>query len=56
MLQIAEHDVEGDGRPCMTQMRVAIDCWTADVHADIRGMKGFEALFLTGERIVDNQF
>ena len=33
MLQVAEQKVEGDGRPRMSKMCVAIDRWSADVHA-----------------------
>ena len=56
MLQIAEHHVEGDGRACVAQMWVAINGRAADIHSNVRSVEGFEALFLSSERIIDNEF
>ena len=55
MTQVAEHDIKGDGRPRMSQMWVSIDGGTAYIHAHIGGMEGFERLFSSGERIVDQK-
>ena len=56
VLQVAEHQVEGDGGTGMAQMGVAIDGGTTDIHTDIGGMERFEALLLTRQRIVNNKF
>ena len=55
MLQVAEHQVEGDGRAGMTQMGVAIDSGAADIHAHIRSMQRLKALFLARQGIIDYQ-
>ncbi len=55
MLQIAEQEVERDGRPGMTQMRVAIDRRPADIQPHLRGMQGFEQLLAPVQRIVKHQ-
>ena len=54
MFQIAEQQVEGDGRTGMTQMGVAIDGGTANIHANIGGVERFEALFLSCQCIVND--
>ena len=46
MLQVAEQQVESDGRTGMTQMGITIDGRSADIHAHIGGMKGLETLLL----------
>ena len=56
VLQITEQQVKGDGRTGMTQMGVAIDGGTTDIHAHIGGMQRLEALLLARQRIIDNQF
>ena len=56
MLQVAEQDVKRDGRAGMSQMWIAIDGGSADIHADMRRVDGLEALLLTSERIVDEKF
>ena len=33
--QIAEQKIERDGGTSMTEMRVAINGWSADIHADV---------------------
>ena len=53
MRQVSEHYVECDSRSGMTEMRVAIDCWTANIHANVRGMKWLKSFFLTSEGIVN---
>ena len=52
--QVAEHQVEGDGGTGMTQMGVAIDGGTANIHAYIGGVERFEALFLSCQCIVND--
>jgi hypothetical protein len=56
VLQVAEDEVEGDGGPCVSQMGIAVDCGSADVHANVGGMQGFETLFLSCQRVVDDEF
>ena len=54
MLQIAKHQVEGDGRTGMPQMGIAIDGRTTDIHTHIGCMQRLEALLLARQRIVNN--
>ena len=56
MLQIAEHQVEGDGRTGVPQMGIAIDGGTTDIHAYIGCVERLKTLLLTRQRIVNNQF
>ena len=56
MFQITKHKIEGNGRASMPQMRITIDGGTADIHTDMRGVKGLEALLLTRQSIINNQF
>ena len=42
MREIAEKQVESYGRTCVSQVRVAIDGRSADVHAHMRGVQGYE--------------
>ena len=56
VLQVAEHKVERDGWTGVSQMWVAINRRSADVHAYIGGMKWFEALLLTRQRVINNEF
>ena len=53
MLQIPENQVKGDGRPGVTQVSVAIDGGTADVHAHMRGVQRLERLLAAREAVVD---
>ena len=55
MLQIAKQEVEGNPRPGMAQMRVAIDRGAAHIHTHLRGMQGFKQLFAPMQRIVEHQ-
>ena len=45
MLQVAEKQVESDGRTGMSQMGVAIDRRSAYIHAHVRCMQWFEGFF-----------
>ena len=54
MLQIAEQQVEGDGRTGMPQMGVAIDGWSTHIHAHMGGVNRLEALLLARQRIINN--
>ena len=54
MLQITEHQVEGDGGTGMSQMGIAIDGRPTDIHAHIGRMERFEAFLLPRQRIVNN--
>ena len=51
--QVAEHQVESDGRTCMTQMGIAINGRTANVHAHMGGVQRFERLLATRQRVVN---
>ena len=53
VFQVTEQQVEGDGRTGMTQMGIAINGRTTDIHAHMRGVDGLETLFLTSQRIVN---
>ena len=53
VLQIAEEDVESDGGAGMTQMAVAIDGRTTDIHAHTAFVEGLEGLLGPGEGVVD---
>ena len=53
VLKIAENDVEGDGRTRMTQVGIAINGWTTNVHAHERSMKRFEWLLGATQTIVN---
>ena len=55
VLQIAEHEVEGDGRTGMAQMGVAIDGGAAHIHAHVGCVERLETLFLSRQGIVDNE-
>ena len=56
VLQVAEDEVERDGRARMPQVGVTVDGGTTDVHAHMRSMQGNELLLLAGQCIVDVQF
>ncbi len=53
MLEVAEEDVEGDGRSGMTQMGIAVDSRTADIHTNTPLMEGLEGLLSAGEGVID---
>ena len=55
VLQIAKHDVEGDGGASVPQVWVAVDGGPADVHANVGGVKGFESFFLSTQSVVDEE-
>ena len=54
VLQIAEHEVEGNGWTGMSKMGVTIDGWPTHIHTHIGGMKGLETLLLTRQRIIND--
>ena len=43
--QVAEQQVESDGRPCVSQVRVTVNGGTADIHANMWRMKRYEQFF-----------
>ncbi len=55
MAEVAEKDVEGNGRARMSQMGVAVDCGAADIHAHHRLMEGLEHLLLAAHGIVNGE-
>ena len=55
VLEVAEDDVEGDGRACVAEVGVAVDGGAADIHAHPPLMQGAEELFLTAQSIVNQQ-
>ena len=55
VLQIAEENIEGDGRTGVAQMRIAVDGGAADIHAHVRGVQRLEAFFLSCQCIVDDK-
>ena len=56
VLQIAEHQVEGDGRTGMPQMGVAIHRRTTHIHTHMGCIQRLEALLLPCQRIINDQF
>ena len=55
MLQIALHDVECYRRTCVTEMTVAIDRRSADIHADKSLMERPERFLVSGESVIYRQ-
>ena len=55
MLQVTEHQVEGDGGTGVAEMGVAINGGAADVHADVRSVEGFEGLLAAREAVINVQ-
>ena len=55
MLEVAEQQVERDGRACMSQVWITIDSRTAYIHAYMGGMQRLEQLLAACQRIVDEQ-
>ena len=55
MLEVSEHDIEGDGRSGMTKMRVAINGWSTNVHAHVWCVQWFKQLLLSCQRIIYQQ-
>ena len=56
VLEVAEEHVEGDGRPGVAQVRVAVHRGAAHVHAHVGRVDGLEELLAAGEGVVDKQF
>ena len=53
MLQVAEKDVEGDGRTGMTQMGVAVNCGAAHIHTHSAWGERAEELLLSAQRVIN---
>ena len=53
--QIAEENVEGDGRAGMPEVRIAVNGRSADIHAHVGGCCRLEEFLLPVQRIVNNQ-
>ena len=53
VLQLPEYQVECDGRTGVAKVRIAINGGTADVHAHMRGVQGFERLLAAREAVVN---
>ncbi len=55
MAQIAEEYVKGDCRAGVAEMAVAVDCRTADIHADFAFMQRFEKLLGARQGVIDGK-
>ena len=55
MLKVSEQNVKGNGRTCVTQMRVAIYSGATYIHAYMRCMQWGESFFLSAQCVVNNQ-
>ena len=55
MLEITEKDIECNSRTGMSKVRIAIYCWSADIHSDIWRMYRFETLLLSAERVINQK-
>ena len=55
VLEVAEEDVEGDGRTGVSQVRVAIDRRAADVHAHVRSVQRLEYFLRSAQCVVNRQ-
>ncbi len=55
IFQVPADDVKYQRRHGMTNMRLVVDCWSADIHADFPRFNGFKFFFLPGERIINFQ-
>ena len=55
-LEVTEQQVERHGRTGVTQMRIAVDRRSADIHPDASGRQRLELLLAAGERIVKHEF
>ena len=53
VFQISEDQVKSDGRTGMAEMGVAVDGGSADIHAHMRGVQGFERLLAARKAIVN---
>ena len=56
VLEVAEEDVEGNGWTGVSEVRIAIDGRSTDVHAYVRGMQRFEHFLSTRQRIVNPKY
>jgi hypothetical protein len=53
MLQIPENQVESDGRPRVTEVCIAINGGTADIHTHMRGVQRLERLLAAREAVIN---
>jgi hypothetical protein len=53
--QITENQVEGDGRPGMAKVRIAINGWSANVHAGKWWVDRFKKFLSARKRIVNKK-
>ena len=53
MPQVAEEEIESDGGTCVSQMGIAIDRRTADIHAHTPFVQGTEELLAARERVIN---
>jgi hypothetical protein len=56
VLQIAEKEVEGDGRACMAQVGITIDSRAADIHADTTRSERLEEFLLPAQCIINKKW
>jgi len=54
--EVAEEDVEGDGRPGVAEVRIAVDGGSADIHAHMRRVEGFKLRLPAREGVIQNEF
>ena len=55
VLEVAEEDIEGDGRTGVSQVRVAIDRRAADVHTHVWGVQRLEYFLRSAQCVVNRQ-
>ena len=53
MLEITEKQVERDGRPSVSEVRITIDSRAADIHADSSRIERFEEFLLPAQGIIN---
>ena len=53
VLQIPENQVESDGWPRVTEVRIAINGGTADIHTHMWGVQRLERLLAAREAVVN---
>ena len=52
VLKIAVKDVECDGRACVSEVCIAVNCRSADVHSYVTWVDRLEGFLLSGEGVV----
>ena len=53
MSQVTEQEVEGDGRACMPQMRIAVNGRTTNIHTHMRLVQRDELFLFSCKRVVN---